>query len=198
MMNWLEKVGRCILLLGCLGIIACSQSLKFNNVDITGSKAFGQDFSLVDHHGQARHLSDFKGRAVVMFFGYTHCPDVCPTTMSEMQAVMDLLGDDAKRVQVIFVTVDPDRDSLELLSKYVPAFDQRFLGMRPKDEESLKKVTQDFKVFYNKVPGSKPGNYTIDHTAGSYVFDPDGRLRLFLKHQQNPQLIAEDLKKLLH
>jgi protein SCO1/2 len=87
---------------------------------------------------------------------------------------------------------------LELLSKYVPAFDQRFLGMRPKDEESLKKVTQDFKVFYNKVPGSKPGNYTIDHTAGSYVFDPDGRLRLFLKHQQNPQLIAEDLKKLLH
>jgi len=87
---------------------------------------------------------------------------------------------------------------LELLSKYVRAFDQRFLGMRPQDEESLKKVTQDFKVFYNKVPGSKPGNYTIDHTAGSYVFDPDGRLRLFLKHQQNPQMIAEDLKKLLH
>ena len=197
-MNWLKKVGRCILLLGCLGMIACSQSHKFNNVDITGSKAFGQDFSLVDHHGQTRHLSDFKGRAVVMFFGYTHCPDVCPTTMSEMQAVMDLLGNDAKRVQVIFVTVDPDRDSLELLSKYVPAFDQRFLGMRPEDEEGLKKVTQDFKVFYNKVPGSKPGNYTIDHTAGSYVFDTDGRLRLFLKHQQNPQLIAEDLKKLLH
>lgn len=198
MMGTLKKIGCCAFLMILLGLSACTQSPKFNNVDITGSKAFGQDFSLVDHHGKPRHLADFKGRVVVMFFGYTHCPDVCPTTMSEMQAVMDLLGKDAQRVQVIFVTVDPERDSLELLSKYVPAFDQRFLGMRPDGAESLKKVAQDFKVFYSKVPGSKPGNYTIDHTAGSYVFDSEGRLRLFLKHQQNPQLIAEDLKKLFY
>jgi protein SCO1/2 len=179
-------------------VVACSQeALKFNNVDITGSKSFGKDFSLIDHQGKQRHLADFKGKLVVMFFGYTQCPDVCPSTMNEMQGVMDLMGKDADRVQVIFVTVDPDRDTLNLLAQYVPAFDKRFLGMRPDSAESLQKVTKDFKVFYSKVPGKSSGSYTIDHTAGSYVFDADGQLRLFLRHQQGPQLIAEDLKKLL-
>jgi len=179
-------------------LLACSQeALKFNNVDITGSKSFGKDFSLIDHHGKQRQLADFKGKLVVMFFGYTQCPDVCPTTMNEMQGVMELMGKDADRVQVIFVTVDPDRDTLDLLAQYVPAFDKRFLGMRPDSVESLQKVTKDFKVFYSKVPGKSAGSYTIDHTAGSYVFDTNGQLRLFLRHQQGPQLIAEDLKQLL-
>jgi protein SCO1/2 len=179
-------------------VIACSnQNIKFNNVDITGSKAFGKDFSLTDHHGKKRELAEFKGQLVVMFYGYTQCPDVCPTTMIEMQGVMELLGKDASRVQVMFVTVDPERDTQELLSQYVPAFDKRFLGLRPQSTEELDKITKDFKVFYKKVPGNSPTSYTIDHTAGSYVFDTKGQLRLFLKHHQGPQPIAEDLKKLL-
>lgn len=184
----------------CLATIlaACSDgAIKFNNVDITGSKAFGTNFKLVDHHGQERQLSDFKGKLLVMFFGYTQCPDVCPTTMTEMQGVMSLLGADASRVQVVFVTVDPERDTQELLSQYVPSFDSRFLGMRPASAADLEKVTKDFKVFYSKVPGKSATSYTIDHTAGSYVFDTKGTLRLFLKHQQGPKPIAEDLAKLL-
>jgi protein SCO1/2 len=178
--------------------MACSnQNIKFNNVDITGSKAFGKDFSLIDHNGKKRELADFKGQLVVMFYGFTQCPDVCPTTMTEMQGVMELLGKDANRVQVMFVTVDPERDTQELLAQYVPAFDRRFLGLRPQSTEELDKITKDFKVFYKKVPGNSPTSYTIDHTAGSYVFDTKGQLRLFLKHHQGPQPIAEDLKKLL-
>jgi protein SCO1/2 len=178
--------------------VACSnQNIKFNNVDITGSKAFGKDFSLTDHHGKKRELAEFKGQLVVMFYGFTQCPDVCPTTMTEMQGVMELLGKDASRVQVMFVTVDPERDTQELLSQYVPAFDKRFLGLRPQSTEELEKITKDFKVFYKKVPGNSPTSYTIDHTAGSYVFDTKGQLRLFLKHHQGPKPIAEDLKKLL-
>jgi protein SCO1/2 len=179
-------------------VLACSnQNIKFNNVDITGSKAFGKDFSLTDHHGKKRELAEFKEQLVVMFYGYTQCPDVCPTTMTEMQGVMELLGRDASRVQVMFVTVDPERDTQELLSQYVPAFDKRFLGLRPQSTEELEKITKDFKVFYKKVPGNSPTSYTIDHTAGSYVFDTKGQLRLFLKHHQGPNPIAEDLKKLL-
>ena len=179
-------------------VIACSnQNIKFNNVDITGSKAFGKDFSLTDHHGKKRELAEFKGQLVVMFYGYTQCPDVCPTTMTEMQGVMELLGKDASRVQVMFVTVDPERDTQELLSQYVPAFDKRFLGLRPQSTEELEKITKDFKVFYKKVPVNSLTSYTIDHTSGSYVFDTKGQLRLFLKHQQGPNPIAEDLKKLL-
>jgi protein SCO1/2 len=152
---------------------------------------------LIDHNGQKRELADFKGQLVVMFYGFTQCPDVCPTTMTEMQGVMELLGKDANRVQVMFVTVDPERDTQELLAQYVPAFDKRFLGLRPQSTEELDKITKDFKVFYKKVPGNSPTSYTIDHTAGSYVFDTKGQLRLFLKHHQGPQPIAEDLKKLL-
>ena len=185
-------------LLTVFSVMACSnQNIKFNNVDITGSKAFGKDFSLIDHNGKKRELADFKGQLVVMFYGFTQCPDVCPTTMTEMQGVMELLGKDANRVQVMFVTVDPERDTQELLAQYVPAFDRRFLGLRPQSTEELGKITKDFKVFYKKVPGNSPTSYTIDHTAGSYVFDTKGQLRLFLKHHQGPQPIAEDLKKLL-
>lgn len=180
-----------------LTLFACSPKQSFKNVDITGSKAFGTDFSLVDPDGKVRTLADFKGKAVLMFFGYTQCPDVCPTTLTEMQQVMTLLGPQSDKVQVLFVTVDPERDTASILKQYVPAFDTRFLGLRPADEAALEKVTKDFKIYYKKVPGSSPGSYTMDHTAGSYAFDPEGRLRLYIKHAQGPETLAQDLKELL-
>lgn len=178
-------------------LLACSPKQSFKNVDITGSKAFGTDFSLLDPDGKVRTLADFKGKAVVMFFGYTQCPDVCPTTLTEMQQVMTLLGPKADKVQVLFVTVDPERDSASILKQYVPAFDSRFLGLRPADEAALEKVAKDFKIYYKKVPGMSPGSYTIDHTAGSYAFDPQGQLRLYIKHAQGAETLAQDLKELL-
>jgi protein SCO1/2 len=188
-----------ILMLSLMGLalVACSPKPSFKNVDITGSKAFGTDFSLLDPDGKVRTLADFKGKAVVMFFGYTQCPDVCPTTLTEMQQVMTLLGPQADKVQVLFVTVDPERDSASILKQYVPAFDSRFLGLRPADEAALEKVTKDFKIYYKKVPGTSPGSYTIDHTAGSYAFDPEGHLRLYIKHAQGAETLAQDLKELL-
>lgn len=180
-----------------LALVACSPKQSFKNVDITGSKAFSTDFSLLDPDGKVRTLADFKGKAVVMFFGYTQCPDVCPTTLTEMQQVMTLLGPQADKVQVLFVTVDPERDSASILKQYVPAFDSRFLGLRPADEAALEKVTKDFKIYYKKVPGTSPGSYTMDHTAGSYAFDPEGHLRLYIKHAQGAETLAQDLKELL-
>jgi protein SCO1/2 len=178
-------------------LMACSPKPEFKNIDITGSTAFGKDFSLVDPDGKVRTLADFKGKVVVMFFGYTQCPDVCPTTLTEMQQVMTILGPKSDKVQVLFVTVDPQRDTAEILKQYVPAFDPRFLGLRPADDAALEKVAKDFKIYYKKVPGISPGSYTIDHTAGSYAFDPEGRLRLYIKHAQGPETLAHDLKELL-
>ena len=187
----------CFLAILCVVLTACSPKPEFKNIDITGSTAFGKDFSLLDPDGKVRTLADFKGKVVVMFFGYTQCPDVCPTTLTEMQQVMTLLGPQSDKVQVLFVTVDPERDTAEILKQYVPAFDPRFLGLRPADEAALEKVTKDFKIYYKKVPGTKPGSYTMDHTAGSYAFDPEGRLRLYIKHAQGPETLAHYLKELL-
>ncbi|RZI43500.1 SCO family protein [Herbaspirillum sp. HC18] len=168
---------------------------SFKNTDVTGLD-YARDFAMPDYTGKMRTLADFKGKAVVVFFGYTHCPDVCPTTMAEMANVMQQLGPLADRVQVLFVTVDPERDTPELLSQYVPAFDPRFLGLVG-DKAATEKMAKEFRVFYQKVPGKEPGSYTMDHTAGSYVFDPQGRLRLFVRHGQGPEPIAHDLKMLL-
>ena len=192
--SFLRLIGAALLLM-CLA--ACSPKPEFKNIDITGSTAFGKDFSLVDPDGKVRTLADFKGKVVVMFFGYTQCPDICPTTLTEMQQVMTLLGPQADKVQVLFVTVDPDRDTAAILKQYVPSFDSRFMGLRPADEAALEKVTKDFKIYYKKVPGTSPGSYTMDHTAGSYAFDPEGRLRLYIKHAQGPETLAHDLKELL-
>jgi protein SCO1/2 len=178
-------------------LTACSPKPEFKNIDITGGTAFGKDFSLVDPDGKVRTLADFKGKVVVVFFGYTQCPDVCPTTLTEMQQVMTILGPQSDKVQVLFVTVDPQRDTAALLKQYVPAFDPRFLGLRPADDAALEKVAKDFKIYYKKVPGVSSGSYTMDHTAGSYAFDPDGRLRLYIKHAQGPETLAHDLKELL-
>lgn len=178
-------------------LVACSPKPEFKNIDITGSTAFGKDFSLLDPDGNTRTLADFKGKVVVMFFGYTQCPDICPTTLTEMQQVMTLLGPQSDKVQVLFVTVDPERDTAAILKQYVPSFDPRFLGLRPADEVALEKVTKDFKIYYKKVPGKSPGSYTMDHMAGSYAFDREGRLRLYIKHAQGPETLAQDLKELM-
>ena len=167
----------------------------FKNADVSGADCC-KDFRLTDHNGKVRTLADFRGKAVVMFFGYTQCPDVCPTTMLEMKAVLQQLGADAQRVQVLFVTVDPERDTRELLASYVPAFDPSFLGLFG-DMEATAKTAKDFRVFYQKQPGSTPSSYTIDHTAGSYVFDPQGRVRLFVRHGDGGANLAADLRTLL-
>jgi protein SCO1/2 len=180
-----------------LAFAGCGPSQPgFKNTDVTGTDCC-KDFRLTDHNGKLRTLADFRGKAVVMFFGYTQCPDVCPTTMLEMKAVLQQLGADAQRVQVLFVTVDPERDTPELLASYVPAFDPSFLGLYG-DLQTTAKTAKDFRVFYQKQPGSTPGSYTIDHTAGSYVFDPQGRVRLFVRHGDGGANLAADLRTLLH
>ncbi|QWD63948.1 SCO family protein [Polynucleobacter sp. MWH-UH2A] len=193
----ISKLRRLLIAALAILLVACSPKPEFKNIDITGSTAFGKDFSLQDPDGNVRSLADFKGKVVVMFFGYTQCPDICPTTLTEMQQVMTLLGPQSDKVQVLFVTVDPERDTAAILKQYVPSFDPRFLGLRPADEAALEKVAKDFKIYYKKVPGKSPGSYTMDHAAGSYAFDPQGRLRLYIKHAQGPETLAHDLKELM-
>ncbi|MBS0326507.1 MAG: SCO family protein [Proteobacteria bacterium] len=168
---------------------------KFDASDITGA-SFGGDFALQDPQGRTRTLEDFRGKVVVMFFGYTNCPDVCPATLASLAQAMKELGSRADRVQVLFVTVDPARDTPALLAKYVPAFDPRFVGLRG-DDAATAKVAKEFRVLYNKVPGATPGSYTVDHSAGSYVFDPKGRLRLYVANGQGPDVFAHDIGLLL-
>ncbi|MCK9382242.1 MAG: SCO family protein [Sulfuritalea sp.] len=190
-MKLLSALFLCIALL----LAGCSEPPRFVSTDLSAVD-WGKDFKLTDHNGQARRLADFRGKAVVLFFGYTQCPDVCPTTLAGMREAMNLLGEDAKRVQVLFVTVDPARDTPALLAQYVPAFHPSFLGLYA-DEKGTAALAKDFKVFYAKQAGSTPDSYSIDHSTGSYVFDPQGRLRLLIRHGENPNNIAADLKLLL-
>jgi len=181
-----------------LSVCACSQNAKldFKNTDITGLQ-YATEFSLPDATGKVRHLSDFKGKVVVMFFGYTQCPDVCPTTMAELSTVMQQLGPQSDQVQVLFVSLDPERDTKQIMAQYPPAFDKRFLGLVGSVAET-KKIASDFKIFYEKVAGKTPGSYSIDHSAGSYVFDKEGHVRLFVRFNQGPEPIVHDLKLLLN
>mgnify|MGYP001145617037 FL=1 len=178
-----------------LALAGCQGKPEFRNTDVTGAE-FGGDLALTGHDGKPHTLADFRGKAVVIFFGYTQCPDVCPTTLAELAEVMKQLGPDADRVQVLFVSVDPERDTQELLAHYVPAFDPRFLGLYG-DAEATARTAKTFRVFYQKVPGKTPDSYTVDHTAGSYVYDTQGRLRLFIKHGTGPEPIVHDLRLLL-
>jgi protein SCO1/2 len=182
-----------LLLAGCDKL--ATKPPSFQNTDLTGLD-YAKGFELTDHTGKVRTLADFRGKVVVLFFGYTQCPDVCPTTMIEMASVLKELGPKADQVQVLFVTLDPERDTRELLASYVPAFDKRFIGLYG-DAAATARVAKEFKVFYAKQPGGEPGSYSIDHTAGSYVFDRDGNIRLFLRHGQGTAPIVHDLKQLL-
>ncbi len=168
----------------------------FNAVDVTGSTAYSADFRIADHTGKTRTMADFHGKAVALFFGYTHCPDVCPTTLSDMKKVAELLGNDADRLQVLFITVDPARDTAAVLSEYVPSFNRTFLGLRG-DDAATEKIARDFRVIYRKVPGKTADGYTVDHSAGMLIFDPAGRLRLFVNYGLEPEKIAADVRRLL-
>ena len=177
-------------------LAACDANApRFNNVDITGA-SYAHDFTLTDSRGAARSLAEFRGKVVVVFFGYTQCPDVCPTTMTDMAEVKKRLGADGDKLQVIFVTLDPDRDTPQVLAQYVPAFDPSFIGLYGTREQTAA-VAKEFKVFYQKVPGKTETSYTMDHTAGSYVFDRDGRVRLFLRHSGGVDPIVADLQRLV-
>ena len=176
-------------------LTACAPSAPvFRSTDITGAE-YGKTLQLTDHHGQTRTLADFKGKVITIFFGYTQCPDVCPTALSGMSEVMQQLGADGARLQVLFVTVDPERDTPELLAEYVPVFAKRFLGLYGTPDK-IAEIAKDFRVFYRK-SGDLAGHYTIDHSAGTYVFDPEGRLRLYMKHAEDPALMTADIKALL-
>lgn len=184
-------LGAALVLSGCDRAGAPS----FKAIDITGAD-YARELSLADPDGKRRSLAEFKGRAVVVFFGFTQCPDVCPATMVELAAVKQQLGADGERVQGVFVTLDPERDTPELLKAYVDNFGGGFVALRGTPEETLA-AAKHFKVFFAKVPGKTESSYTIDHTAGSYIFDPQGRVRLFTRHGTGAEALAHDLKLLL-
>jgi protein SCO1/2 len=179
-----------------LALLACTpDGPRFQSADITGA-SFGRDFALTDSSGKTRRLADFHGMAVVVFFGFTQCPDVCPTAMATLAEAKRKMGPDAMRVQGVFITIDPERDTPELLTRYVAAFDPHFVALRG-DAAATERVAKEFKVVYQKAPGSTPETYTMDHSAGLFVFDPQGRLRLFASHGQGADALAHDLRELL-
>ncbi len=191
-------------LLTGLGLAGCDRlglggpvggKTSFKGVDITGA-SYGRSLDLPDADGKLRSLADFKGKVSVVFFGYTQCPDVCPTTMAELAQVKQALGADGERVQGVFVSVDPERDTPEVLKAYMASFDPSFVALRGSAEQTSA-VAKEFKVFYAKVPGKEAGSYTMDHTAGSYIFDPTGRLRLFVRYGGGAEALASDIRALL-
>jgi len=188
--------GAAALITGCDKIPGLSGGKPgFKAIDITGAE-YGSKLSLPDQNGQVRTLADFKGKLTVVFFGYTQCPDVCPTTMAELAQVKKALGKDGERVQGVFITVDPERDTPELLKAYMTGFDPSFIALRGTPEQTAA-TAKDFKVFYAKVPGKSEGSYTMDHTAGSYIFDATGKLRLFTRYGSGAEALTADLKTLL-
>ncbi len=190
-------------LLGGLGLVAllalgaCGQDKPaFRGVDITGAE-YAQGWELADQNGQVRTVKDFAGKVVIVFFGYTQCPDVCPTSMQELAEVKRMLGKDGERLQGVFITVDPDRDTSELLKSYMANFDPSFVALRASTPEQLAKVTKVSKIYYKKVDGKTPTSYTMDHSAGSFTFDPQGRVRLYNRYGSGAAALAQDVKILL-
>jgi protein SCO1/2 len=174
-------------------IAGCDAGARFKSTDITGAP-YGKTLELTDHTGKPRRLEDWRGKAVVLFFGFTHCPDVCPTTLADIAAAVRSLGAEADKVQVLMVSVDPERDTPEALGKYVTAFEPRFLGLRG-DLDATKKVAAEFKIYFEK---AKTGaSYTVNHSTQSYVIDPQGRLRLLVRHDRIAQDLAPDLRTIL-
>ncbi len=180
-----------------VGISGCTGEAKqtFNAVDMTGAD-YAKDFSLTDADGKVRTLADFKGKVVVLFFGYAQCPDVCPTTMTEMAQVKQALGADADKLQVLFITVDPARDTPTVMKAYMGAFDPSFVALIPTPEQ-LAVTAKDFKAYYKKVDGSTPTSYSMDHSAASYLYDPQGRLRLYARYGSGVPAMVADVKALL-
>ncbi|HEY5582194.1 MAG TPA: SCO family protein [Rhodoferax sp.] len=195
--NALKIIATYSLLTGATAIItACSEKKpSFAGIDLTGAD-YAKDFALTDHNGQPRTLKDFAGKVVVMFFGYVQCPEVCPTSMAELAEVKRLLGKDGERVQGLFVTVDPARDTPEVLKGYMAAFDPTFLALYTTPDK-LAVLAKDYKVYYKKVEGPTPTSYSMDHSAGSYVYDTQGKLRLYSRYGSGAAVLAADIKLLL-
>lgn len=193
----IKSIAACAIMAGAAVLFtACSeQKPAFAAIDVTGAD-YAKDFSLTDHNGQARSIKDFQGKVVVMFFGYTQCPDVCPTTMAEVAEVRKQLGKDGEKVQALFVTVDPERDTPEVLKGYMGNFDPTFLALYTTPDK-LAATAKDFKVYYKKVEGKTPTSYTMDHSAGSYIYDTKGVLRLYTRYGTGVQPLVSDIKLLL-
>lgn len=187
---------RSLLGAAALLIAGCSEKAEsFSGIDITGAD-YATGFSLTDHNGQSRTLADFKGKVVVIFFGFTQCPDVCPTSMSELAEAKRLLGADGERLQGLFVSIDPERDTPEIMKQYMASFDPSFLALYAAPDK-LPELAKSYKIYYKKVDGPTPTSYTMDHSAGSYVYDPQGRIRLYHRYGSGAPALAADLKKLL-
>ena len=180
---------------GASGAASGGPKASFKSIDITGAE-YARKLELPDAGGKTRNLSEFKGKVVVVFFGYTQCPDVCPTTMAELSQVRRALGPDAERLQGLFVTVDPERDTATVLKAYVDNFNAGFVGLRGSAEQT-QAVAREFKVFFGKVPGKTETSYTVDHTAGAYIFDTQGRIRLFSRYGAGPKALEDDIRTLL-
>jgi len=194
--SWFRLIGGLALVASLLGLSACSEPKpSFKGVDITGAD-YAKELNLPDQNGQVRKIKDFSGKLVVVFFGYTQCTDVCPTTMQELAEVKRLLGHDGDKLQAVFVTVDPERDTTELLKAYVENFDASFVALRP-TQEQLPAIAKEFKIYFKRVEGKTPTSYTMDHSAGSYTFDTQGRVRLFNRYGMGAQALADDFKLLL-
>ena len=183
-------------LVACL-LAACSpDAQKFKSIDITGAD-YAKGFALADHNGAQRTLADFKGKVVVVFFGFTQCPDVCPTALADLAEVKRLLGPQGDKLQGLFVSVDPERDTAEVLKAYMTNFDPGFLALRPDSPEPLAALAKDFKVYYKKAEGRTPTSYTMDHSAGSYIYDTKGKLRLYTRYGSGAPALASDIRQLL-
>lgn len=195
--NAFTSLAASVLTIGLGGMLAaCTENKpQFKAVDLTGAD-YAKDFQLTDQNGQVRTLKDFQGRLVVMFFGYTQCPDVCPTTLADLAEAKKLMGPDGAKVQGLFVTVDPQRDTPEVLKGYMANFDPGFLALRGTPEQ-LAAVAKDYKVYYKKVDGKTPTSYTMDHSAANFVYDTNGHLRLYSRYDAGPQALASDLQLLL-
>lgn len=195
--NALQLIAISALFISATAVLtACSESaVEFRGVNITGAD-YARDFSLTDHNGQRRSIKDFQGKVVIVFFGFTQCPDVCPTSMQELAQVKQELGADGDRLQGIFISVDPERDTQEMLKAYMANFDPGFLALRPTPEE-LPALTKNFKIYYKKVDGTTPTSYTMDHSAGSYVYDPQGRLRIYHRYGSGAEALTQDVRTLL-
>jgi protein SCO1/2 len=182
--------------LGASLVCACTQSKPpFKAIDLTGAD-YAKDFQLPDADGKVRSLADFRGKLVAVFFGYTQCPDVCPTTMAELAEAKKLLGAEADKLQVVFITVDPARDTPQVLKGYMGNFDPAFIALRPTPQQ-LEAVAKDFKVYYKKAEGATATSYTMDHSAATYVYDTKGQLRLYARYGAGPQALASDFRLLL-
>lgn len=188
-----------IVSLAIISLCGCKQpeaAQSFKSTNVTGIDS-GKDFRLTDHLGKQRTLSDFKGKIVVLFFGYTHCPEACPNTLVELARVMKQLGPDADKVQVLFITLDPERDTQALLAQFVPSFNPKFIGLYGTPAQ-IAETAKEYRLFYSKEPGKSPGNYTLDHSVGTYIYDQSGRLRLHAAYGQGVDALVHDIKLLLN